>query len=176
MECSLNLRSYRALRSYALYEGPLRKALHRLKYNGDIALGEILARPLGGMVKELGWKVDMVVPVPGSIARYKIRGYNQAALLAFPIAMQIGKPYRKDILTKIGENRSQVGLSFSERWQNVRGIFSASNRKIDKRTILIVDDIRTSGATMESCASILMENGARQVYGLTLAQALMDRT
>ena len=118
----------------------------------------------------------MVVPVPGSIARYKIRGYNQAALLAFPIAMQIGKPYRKDILTKIGENRSQVGLSSSERWQNVRGIFSASNRQIDKRTILVVDDIRTSGATMEACASVLMENGARQVYGLTLAQALMDRT
>lgn len=137
-------------------------------------MGEILARPLSPMVEMLGWDVDIVVPVPSSIARHKIRGYNQAGLLAIPLALQIGRPYRTDILFKTGDHRSQVGLSYSERWKNVQDSFSADPRKAANRNILVVDDIRTSGATMESCARVLVENGARQVFGLTLAQAFVD--
>ncbi len=174
-ECNASVRSYQALRSYARYEGPLRKAILRLKYQKDIALGEILARPLGEMVDKLGWSVDLVVPVPGSIARYKIRGYNQAALLALPIALHIGKPYRSKILCKKLDNLSQVGLTHVERWQNVLGAFAVSDRQVADKSVLIVDDIRTSGATMEACAKALMDSGARQVYGLTLAQAHVDR-
>jgi len=174
LQCRSASRSYRALRSYARYKGVLRKALHHLKYGNDIALGEILARPLGSMLETLCWEIDFIVPVPAGIAHRKNRGYNQSGLLALPVALQIGKPYRTDILFKTGSNRTQVGLSYTERWQNVHAVFSADPRKVANRKVLVLDDIRTSGATMEACAKVLMENGASQVFGLTLAQAFVD--
>jgi len=84
-----------------------------LKYKGDIALGEILARPLIEITNSLSSEIDAVVPVPIGIARKAERGYNQAALLGFPIALGCGIPYRPGWLVKIRETRSQVGLTHS---------------------------------------------------------------
>ena len=163
---------YTALRSWASFNGPLRNAIHRLKYGRDVALGEVLARPMINCLKQTGWKVDIVVPVPMSLSRRAERGYNQAALLARPIALSFGLEYRSRALRKTRETRSQVGLSLGERQANVRGAFEADRRVVSGKQILVVDDVTTSGATLNACARALRVAGAREIYCLTLARAI----
>ena len=163
---------FSSLRSWAVFSGPLRNALHRLKYQGDIALGEIFARPLIEMVKALQWKVDAVVPVPIGIARKAERGYNQAAIIGFPLALGCGFDYHSKWLTKVRETRSQVGLTLAERHENVREAFMAQARSISGLSVLVVDDVTTSGATMQACASALKKAGVKEVYGITLARSV----
>lgn len=170
--CSQNPPQYTAARSWALFAGPLRKAMHRLKYKRDIALGEILAQPLGRYFVELGWQVEAVVPVPMGKERLGARGYNQAAYLARPLALDCGLAYRPQWLRKARETATQVGLSMEQRKKNVAGAFVADDEAVSSRAILLVDDVTTSGATLDSCAHALCEAGASRVYCLTLARAL----
>jgi ComF family protein len=115
--------------------------------------------------------VELVTPVPLGVARHAQRGYNQSALLAFPLALSSKLAYGSQALIKVREARSQVGLSLAERFENVAGAFQASPKIVAGKTILIVDDVTTSGATMQACATALLQAGAHQVYGLTLARA-----
>jgi competence protein ComFC len=169
--CQAKAPSYTAMRSWAVYEGSLRNALHRLKYKGDMALGEVLARPLIRMVIELSWLVDLVVPVPISLARRAQRGYNQAALLAWPLALSCGLEYGPKALLKTRDIRSQVGLDLAQRYENVSGAYQAQAQMVKDKVVLVVDDVATSGATMQACSKALLAAGSRQVYGLTLTRA-----
>ena len=165
---------YAALRSWAIFGGRVRNAIHRLKYKGDLGLGEALARPLVACLQQVGWPVDLVVPVPLGLARLAERGYNQAALLAWPVSLALGVPYRPKSLRRLRETRSQVGLKLAERQQNVQGAFGARREWVAGKTPLVVDDVTTSGATLAACAAALLEAGASQVYGLTLARAAWE--
>lgn len=160
------------LRSFSMYCGPLRNAMHRLKYRGDIALGEMMARPLISLLLKLNWPVDQVVPVPASPKRLAERGYNQAALLARPVALACGLPYEPGALRKVKETRSQVGLSLYERRENVAGAFAASSGQTAGRRVLVIDDLTTTSATIDACAQALLSAGAEAVYGLTVARAV----
>jgi ComF family protein len=142
-----------------------------LKYGGDLALAEIFARPLIDLYRKMMWTVDQVCPVPVSAARRAERGYNQAALLALPLALACALQYAPAALVKVRETGSQVGLSGEARWRNVRDAFRASPARVAGRRILLVDDVTTSGATMQECAQALRQAGAEEVFGLTLAQA-----
>jgi ComF family protein len=168
--CHENPPPYVALRSWAIFNGPLRKALHRLKYARDISLGEVLARPLVQLLAQLQWKFDLVTPVPVGVARRAERGYNQAAFLARPLALRRGIKYQPRALKKIRETRSQVGLTYSQRLENVADAFCSDSNLVGNRIILVVDDVTTSGATMVSCAKALLIAGAKSVFGLTLAR------
>ena len=157
------------------FNGPLRHAVHRLKYSRDLALGEVLARPLLEMLHQLKWPIDLVTSVPMGVARRAERGYNQATLLAFPLSLACGIPFHSQALIKRRETRSQVGLNLAQRRENVFDAFLARSEIVNKKRILVVDDVTTSGATIEACASALIKAGARQVYGLTLARAALDQ-
>jgi ComF family protein len=148
--------------------------MHRLKYQGDLALGEALAQNLVALFRNLAWQVDLVTAVPLGVARRKERGYNQAALLAFPLALACGIPYRAKALQKVRQTRTQVGLNVAQRYQNVEGAFRAERTVVAEKRVLVVDDVTTSGATIRVCSSALLEAGARQVYGLTLARAVLN--
>jgi competence protein ComFC len=171
-KCQESHPPYQAQRSWAIYQGPVRNAIHRLKYNGDMALGEILARGLIQQLNLSNWNLEMIVPVPVGIARQKQRGYNQAALLARPVAYWNSLAYRPGALIKTRETRSQVGLTYEERFANVRSVFQAGGEIVDGKNILVIDDVSTSGATMVACAQALMDAGATKVYGLTLARTV----
>lgn len=162
---------FTAVRSWAVFEGPVRQAIHRLKYKRDISLGVILAQPMIAYLREMDWNIEGIVPVPLGVARLRERGYNQATLLARPLALGTSKPFLPQGLIRARETRSQVGLSFTQRRENVTGAFRARSNLVTGRCVLVVDDVATSSATLDACAKALLEGGASKVYGLTLARA-----
>ena len=163
---------YKAIRSWVVFEGPIRHAIHTMKYRRNAALGEALAPHLAGYARNLGWRVDLVVPVPLSRRRMKERGYNQVGPLAMPLAAMLGWRYSPQVLAQTRETRSQVGLSPLERKVNIAGAFRAEPVLVAGKAILLVDDVVTTGATMAACAKALVKADAQIVYGLTLARAL----
>ncbi|MCI0520869.1 MAG: ComF family protein [Chloroflexi bacterium] len=154
-----------------MFEGPVRNALHRLKYQRDVALGEALARPMIQCLQELGWQIDLVTATPMGVVRLAERGYNQADLLARPVALGLGLPYKPKAAAKTKETRSQVGLNLAQRRENVAGAFRARPAEVEGQRILLVDDVSTSGATLDACARALLDGGAAQVWCFTLARA-----
>jgi competence protein ComFC len=164
---------YTALRSWAVFDGTIRNALHQLKYRRNVGLGEILARSMVELAEEMKWEIDLITPVPLGLARLAERGYNQSSLLAKPLSLALRVPYRPQILSRVRETRSQVGLTAAERRENVSGAFVAQPNGIMGRNVLLVDDVTTSGSTLDACAEALLTAGARQVYGLTLARAVL---
>jgi competence protein ComFC len=154
------------------HEGPLRKALHKLKYKRDLGLGDELSTFLIGIMKDNEIPGDLVVPVPLSTQRFRERGYNQAALLARPIAMALRIPYRPRALKRIRETRSQVGLSITQRQKNVEGAFSADPALVAGKSVILVDDVMTTGATINEAGKALKQAGADWVAGLILAKAV----
>ena len=163
---------FAALRSYTVFGGPIREAIHRLKYQRDIGLGEVLATPMIASLQKLNWPVDILTSVPLGLARFKERGYNQATLLARPIGLSLRIPFSSHVLSRIKETRTQVGLTVYERQENMAGAFQANRELVQGKNILVVDDVATSGATFNACAKALLDAGATRVYGFSLARAV----
>lgn len=164
--------SFISLRSYAIFSGPLQNAIHRLKYKRDLGLGESLSRHLIALFEKLSWETDLITVVPLDEQRMTERGYNQSTLLARPLAWASGTPFSPQAISRIRKTESQVGLTREERRINVAGAFLADSKMVSGRSILIVDDVATTGATMESSSKALLNAGASEVYGLTLARSV----
>ncbi len=171
--CRKHRPHYTGLRSWAFFEGPLREAIHKLKYKRDITLGDVLAKPLIQTLDTLGWRFDYVAPVPLAAGRLRERGYNQSAFLARPIAIAFDVPLSSKCMWRVRETHSQVGLSAEERIKNVAEAFAASPEIVRAKDVLVVDDVTTTGATLDACAAALRNAGAKNVYGLTLARAAL---
>jgi competence protein ComFC len=149
----------------------MRRAVHQLKYHRDIGLADALAGSMISLYEETNWGIDLIVPVPLSIARLAERGYNQSVLIARPLALGVKLVYRSNALERTRDTRSQVDLNAKERKENVAGAFRARSRFVQNKRVLVVDDVATSGATLDACAVALLEEGALEVFGLTLARA-----
>lgn len=163
--------AFSAIRSWAVFSEPLQSAIHQLKYRQDRGLGSVLAQPLIDLLEHYHWKIDLILPVPLDNARRRERGYNQAALLARPISWQTGIPYSEAALIREKVTRQQVGLSVSERAENMAGAFRADKKGVYGKIVLVIDDVVTTGATLNACAAALINAGAAQVYGITLARS-----
>ena len=170
--CRQNRPSFKVLRSWAVFENPVQEALHQLKYRRNIGLGEALAAQMSVFVAQLEWPVDIIIPIPLGKKRLKERGYNQVAMVANPLSLQLGIDYRPMALVRARETHSQVGLTATERKQNVLNAFQADKNKINGRTVLLIDDVSTTGATLSSAAEALYAAGAKEVYAFTIARAL----
>jgi len=163
--------AYTAVRSWGVFAEPLQSAIHQLKYYQDRGLGEILAQPLVKLLERYQWKIDLIVPVPLDETRRRQRGYNQAELLAKPISWQASLPYSRQALVREKITRQQVGLSLSEREENMADAFWGNRKLAAGKTILVIDDVVTTGATLNACAQALIDGGAAKVFGLTLARS-----
>jgi len=170
-KCNHTPPRYKIMRSWAVFDSPIREALHTMKYRRNMALGEALSKPIAEFLSRLGWPVDVVVPIPLGIKRRKERGYNQVAMFAIPLAGKLGIPYNSKAMLRVRETRSQVGLSAEERLKNVEGAFQARSN-VKGKTVLLVDDVTTTGATISSGAEALYAAGAADVYAFTVARAL----
>jgi ComF family protein len=145
-----------------------------LKFEDVEPLVKLFARSLAQLAVGGGpaFEAD-VVPVPLHRQRERERGYNQAALIAKPLAKRLGLPY-KAVLTRIRPRPDKHLLSYEERWESVRGAFATRpGSQVDNLRVLLIDDVMTSGATLDSCAKTLREAGARSVIGLTVARAVL---
>jgi ComF family protein len=154
-----------------VFEDPIQSALHRLKYRNDIALGEALSRPLISWINTFQWNIDLVAPVPLSKERLRQRGYNQTSYIARPIALGLKILYQPQSISRIKDTPTQVGLSKGERKANVSDAFSANTRLVGGKSVLVIDDVATTGATVDACAQALFMAGACAVYCVTAARA-----
>ena len=174
-KCEISRPPYKVLRSWVVFKDPVRTALHKLKYRRDIGLGDALALPLANYIHALNWDVDMLVPVPLSPQRLSERGYNQVALIAHPLAMIHKWNYSPGALQRIKYTHSQVGLTVEQRRENVHNAFIANPRLVRNKKVLLMDDVATTGATLISASTALVEAGATNVYALTAARAISRR-
>lgn len=121
-------------------------------------------------------QVDAVVPMPVTLFHRIDRGYNQCVYLARSLAKRIDRICLENVVARCGHPRRQAGLSEEERRENVIGTFKVVNsRSIRGRTILLVDDVMATGATLSECAKILKEGGVWRVWGLTLARSVLQK-
>jgi len=164
------------LRTVSSYEGPLRLCIHALKYDGNVRLAEPLGDLLANAYLYYGLQADMIIPVPLHAEREQQRGYNHAHLLAEVCAARVNIPLYGNILLRHRPTPAQVGLTANERHLNVAGAFQCmpafTTGALLKRRILIIDDVYTTGATLEACASPLFAAGAQAVCGLVLARPI----
>lgn len=153
-----------------VYGGPLATALQRFKYNRRTELANPLSALLCTAVVAYAGRVDVVVPMPLHRKNLSERGYNQVALLSRPLARRLGVPMTVTQLKRVRPTDRQANLPREQRYQNVRGAFRAQP-PTDGRRALLVDDVRTSGATLAEAAEALREAGATEVFTLALAFA-----
>jgi len=166
--CPVEQLPLRGLFVIALYDSRWRRLIHDLKYRNRKAVIAPLAAWLAGEITSRGYcSPGLVVPVPLHPAREKERGYNQAALLARHTARYLKAPFR-NLLIKDKQTRSQTSISRRERQENVRGTFSCLPGNYTGMTVLLVDDVYSTGSTMKEAASTLGLSGAA-VYGAALA-------
>ncbi len=160
------------MRSWAVFDSPIQEALHTLKYRRNIGLGEALATQIAGYLRSVNWSIDLVIPMPLGKKRMQERGYNQVAVVAEPLAYELGWAYSPHALWKARETRSQVGLNISQRRENVDQAYQANPEMVKQKSVLLMDDVSTTGSTVSSSTQALLSAGARDVYVFTIARAL----
>ena len=146
-----------------------------LKYGEVTPLGTWFAKHLAQLVEvnREACAADVLVPVPLDAARMRERGYNQAELIARPLARILGIPFRSYLLVRTKPRPDKIRLTRRERWETVRGAYAAhKGAQVDKLRVLLVDDVFTTGATLDACSRALRKAGAARVVGLTVARAL----
>ena len=156
------------------YTGPAGRIVRALKYGGVRALAPLMARDMAAVLRPKDGpkppRFDCVVSVPMHRYRRYLRGMNQAELLARGVAAELGLPWA-DALTRVRATKQQARLSGEDRRKNLSGAFQADAQQVRAKSVLLVDDVYTTGATAEECAQALLAAGATRVFLLTFAAA-----
>jgi ComF family protein len=162
-------------RALGYYEGSLQEAIHQWKYEGKTSFNPIFGEWMAEGLNRY-WDpglFDLLIPIPLHRERLRERGFNQALLLAKELNRRTGIPYRKRVLRKKRPTIPQVNLSGAEREKGVRGSFHVIEREeLEGKSVLLVDDVYTTGATVNECSKVLLAGGAARVDVLTLAHAV----
>jgi ComF family protein len=178
-ECRERGFAFDAARSFGVYEGGLARAIVLMKYERIEPLGAWFAKRLVEAARRIPaqFTPDLIVPVPLHRTRQKERGFNQVDLFGRPLARRLGLPYRPVLLKRERARPEKHLLHFEERWEAVRGAFVIRDGgRVDNLRILLLDDVMTSGATLDACSRALSEAGAKSVAGLTIARAVRQGT
>lgn len=171
--CQHDKPKFNRAKAFCTYDGAARRLAIRLKFADSLHLAPPMAKMMLIMGEELVKKADIISPVPLHFRRRFMRRYNQSSLLGLHTAKESKKPYQPFLLKRIRHTKQQTRLNKLERKANVRDAFSISeNIPITGKTILLVDDVMTTGATLSACAKALKEKGAKKVYCLTFARTL----
>jgi ComF family protein len=171
--CRVNFFAFDRARSFAIYNDSLFEAIMLMKYEEVTSLGSWFTVRLAQVLRERvpEWQADAVVPVPLHRERQRERGHNQAELIARPLAKALGVKIKPRCLVRTKPRPDRLLLSRSERWKAVRGAYATRpGQRVDNLRILLVDDVLTTGATLDACARALKKAGAAEVLGLTIAR------
>jgi len=151
----------------------MRDAIHQLKYRNLKAIAPCLAELLAHYLESNPLPGEALIAVPLHPKRLRERGYNQSQLLAWELAKLINLPVIEDRLIRVKEAKPQVkAANLEERRRNVADAFACQNKKVNDKQVILIDDVCTSGATLQSCAEALKSKGAISVWGLTLAREI----
>lgn len=165
---------WEGLLAYAFHDVPLKTAIHQFKYEDLRCLAPLLGGLMAGRWQALapdGWHPEVIVPIPLHPSRQRQRGYNQAALLARELGAHLGCPVEEKTLVRVKATAPQVGLGLEDRRTNVRGAFGCRDGRLHGKKVLLVDDVCTTGSTLESACLAIKESGATSVLAYTLARA-----
>ena len=163
------------VRSPFRFDEVIRKAVHELKYRNLKAVSACLAGLLADYLEANPLPGEALVGVPLHPRRLRERGYNQSGLLAGELSKRIGMPVIEDCLVRVKEAQPQVrAADVEERRRNVADAFVCRDERVKGKRIILIDDVCTSGATLDSCAAALKNNDAASVWGLTLAREIRN--
>jgi ComF family protein len=174
-DCQERRFAFQLARSYGIYQGSLVRALLLLKYERIEPLGTWFAERLAEVVAKEPDRLaaDVVVPVPLHRQRSRERGFNQVDLFGPRLARRLGLPYRAALLMRSRPRPEKHLLRHEERWEAVRGAFALHRgSRVDNLRFLLLDDVMTTGATLDACSRALRDAGAKSVLGLTIARAV----
>ncbi len=172
-DCSRELASIDGIRSPFTFEGTIRKAIHELKYRNIRALAPELAGLLADYLRAQPVPADLLAPVPLHPARLRERGYNQSGLLARELSRVSGIPATEDCLVRVRQTPPQARTGHrQERLDNMAGAFACRGDHFRDKHVMIIDDVATSGATLDACASAAKRGGAVSVWGLVVAREI----
>lgn len=169
--CAGRKPAYDSARAALVYDDHARRLILDLKRGGRRDGLPVFARWMSAAAGETLARADFLAPAPMHWTRLAVRSFNQAAWLAQALSQASGKPWKPGALSRVKRRKSQAGLSASERRRNVGGAIKASWR-FEGKTIVVIDDVFTTGATLEACARALRKAGAAEVHGLTLARVV----
>jgi ComF family protein len=157
--------------STGLHEGKVQQAIHALKYDNVPEIGEALATRMVEVLKSQSWQIDTIVPEPLHTSRKLQRGYNQSQILGEFISQSCHIPCDPSAMIRQRETQSQATLNRLERLTNMQDAFLANSDLISGKTLLIVDDVLTTGATLLAVSQAALDAGAKMTYGLTITRA-----
>jgi len=161
------------IRSPFRFDGVMRQAIHQLKYKSLRALTGILAELLSDYLAANSVPGEVLVPVPLHRKRLRERGYNQSILLAEKLGELVGLPVVNDCLIRERHAPPQARAStVEERRHNVAGAFACRDHRLQGKQVLLIDDVSTTGATLDACAAVIKSAGAASVWGLVLAREI----
>ncbi len=155
------------------FEGIIREAIHQFKYQNLRAIATTLVEMLRLYVDANPVKADILMPVPLHAKRLRERGYNQSGLLAQELSRRLGIPVDEKSLIRTRHSLPQARTTgVAERHRNVIGLFACSSVAVQGKNVMVIDDVTTSGATLNACAAALKKSGAASVWGLALAKEI----
>ncbi len=152
----------------------LQQLLHKLKYKGNFQLGQVLGRQMGNILSQSGFmsNIDLIMPVPLHEKRLRQRGYNQSDFISQGLSQASGISVVKNNLVRVIHTESQTHKGRFERWENVSNIFMVTDTSsLNGKHVLLIDDIVTTGATLEACTQALLQNSNVEVSVATVGYA-----
>jgi len=154
------------------YAGVAKHVIQHFKYHRRWRVGQRIAEDMARCARTLLplAEVDAIIPVPLHWLKRRLRGFDSTAQLARSVATAMEKPYRPGVVSRRRWTATQTARRWHQRFRNVHGAFTATRRAVEGRTLLVIDDVLTSGATADACARALKEAGARAVFVLTAAR------
>jgi competence protein ComFC len=171
--CRGSFYAFDLARSFAVYDRALSEAVLLLKYEQVTSLADWFGMQLAAIAQKAAaeWRADVLVPVPLHRDRHRERGYNQAELIARPVARRLNLRLDTNLLVRTKPRPPQLVLSRTEHWKSVRSAYATrKGMKIDNLRVLLVDDVLTTGATLDACSRALKKAGASAVFGLTVGR------
>lgn len=170
LDCRMNEKHF--VSGISLYEyDSMSDSINRFKNAGRAEYADFYAkemnRKIGNIIRT--YKADALIPIPLHASKEKKRGFNQSEILAEGISKGLGIPLRTDILTRVKKTKEQKKLSHGERQNNLVGAFHMAQNDVKLKTVILVDDVYTTGSTMDEAARTLLAGGVERVYFVTLA-------
>ncbi len=169
-DCTRRDHAYDEGRAVLIYDEYMSKSIYRFKYNGKREFarfyGRVMTQCLHDKIRQ--WRVEVVIPVPVHKSKLRQRGYNQAGLIAQQISKRLKIPVKSDIVIRQTATKVQKNLGFTARQNNLKNAFKVIPNSVKYKSVLIVDDIYTTGATVDAMARCLKKAGVEKVYFATL--------